>query len=78
MEASSISSFLRIPHLPIVPFQDYQNLLLNKTYQIPYFHGYMDNTGKWYSFEEESKYEDLLNQYRMIQYAIYCDGLEPK
>lgn len=38
--------------------------------------GYMDKNGTWFSFEEESDYEDLLYQYRVIQYAIYCDGLE--
>ncbi len=58
----------------------YDRFIQNFSKKIPLINanGYMDNTGKWYSFEEESKYEDLLNQYRMIQYAIYCDGLEPK
>ena len=40
--------------------------------------GYMDKKGKWYSFDEESAYEDLLYQYKVVQYAVYCDGLEVK
>ena len=58
----------------------YDRFIQNFSKKIPLINanGYMDNTGKWYSFDEESRYEDLMNQYRIIQYAIYCDGLEIK
>jgi hypothetical protein len=37
--------------------------------------GYMDADGNWYGFDEQNQYEELLYQYKVIQYAIYCDGL---
>lgn len=39
--------------------------------------GYQDKDGEWYDYSEESPYEELLYQYQVIQYAIYCDGLDP-
>lgn len=50
----------------------------SKTIPLVNANGYMDKKGKWHSFDEESDYEDLLYEYRVIQYAIYCDGLEVK
>lgn len=38
--------------------------------------GYRDNEGNWHEFDEENEYTELLNKYRIIQYGIYCDGVE--
>lgn len=40
--------------------------------------GYMDYKGDWYGYEEESPYLSMLHSYHVIQYAIYCDGLDPE
>lgn len=37
--------------------------------------GYMDRDGRWYRFDEESPYEELVEEYEILQYGICCDGV---
>ncbi|MCI8824623.1 MAG: LTA synthase family protein [Lachnospiraceae bacterium] len=55
----------------------YEKFIQNFSKTIPVINGngYMDKEGVWYNFEQESKYHNLLNQYEIIQYGVYWDGI---
>jgi len=48
-------------------------LKLSETLPVIDFAGYIDNAGNYYTWEDESPYEDLLNNYEKIQYNNLFD-----
>lgn len=58
--------------IPLPPY----NQFLKQLYQIiPVINanGYMDSEGRFYSFDQESPYEELINEYRILQYNNLFD-----
>lgn len=55
----------------------YQRFIQEFSRKIPVINanGFQDKNGIWYSFEDETPYDEELNIYRVIQYGVYCDGI---
>lgn len=59
--------------LPLTP---YEKFIRKFSEEIPIINanGYRDKDGKWYMYDEKSPYENLIWQYEVVQYFIYCDS----
>lgn len=75
ISANRIASFVK--HAGGVPLNAYDQFIMEFSESIPVINanGYMDKDGNWYTFEEESPYSDLIEEYHILQYGIYCDGI---
>lgn len=58
--------------LPLTP---YEQFIRKFSEEIPVINanGFRDKNGKWYTYEDESPYQELIRQYEIVQYSIYCD-----
>ena len=73
ISANYISSYmLSATHSKMTGYDKYL-MDLHKTLPVISQISYMDKDGKFYSYEEDSKYSDLINQYQCIQYNGLVD-----
>lgn len=58
-----------------LPLTQYQQFLCSLSQQIPAINanGYLGDNGQWYTFDQQSPYEELLNQYQILQYNSLFD-----
>lgn len=61
-----------------INFNSYDRFIQEFSKEIPIINanGYQDREGTWHEFDEMNEYTELINKYNIIQYGIYCDGLD--
>ncbi len=78
MSANYLSSYLlEIAGLELSDYNKYL-LQLYKTLPVINTAGYIDNDGNYYSWNDESKYSDLINQYKYVQHNNMFDKSNQK
>lgn len=63
-----------------IPLSSYDLFLKDVKKQIPIMNinGYQDISGNWHEYKEKNEYSDLLQDYNIVQYAIFVDGMDVK